>query len=153
MIALVNRMALRTQLEINASQERVWSVLQDYRKWQEWNSFLKINHAAGTLSPGEALQVTFQPPGRAATTMGPQVIDFQVGSEFKWRGKLWGTSLFFVGEHYFKLQSLGQGKTLLLHGEDFKGCLVPLLGSMLKDTEKGFQDFNNGLKQAAEAAQ
>ncbi len=36
-------------------------------------------------------------------------------------------------------------------GEDFKGCLVPLLGGLLKDTEKGFVDFNQGLKRAAEA--
>ncbi len=35
-------------------------------------------------------------------------------------------------------------------GEDFKGCLVPLLGGLLKDTEKGFVDFNQGLKRAAE---
>ncbi|KXZ43920.1 hypothetical protein GPECTOR_77g18 [Gonium pectorale] len=145
-------MALRTQIEINAPVDRVWAVMSALPQWGTFNSFLKVVHAPDKIAPGQTLKVAFQPPGSSQPTlMAPQVVDWQEGRELRWRGKLWNTNLLFVGEHYFRLESVGPNKTVLHHGEDFKGCLVPLLGGLLKDTEKGFLDFNHGLKKAAEA--
>ncbi|KAG2446887.1 hypothetical protein HYH02_008043 [Chlamydomonas schloesseri] len=146
-------MALRTQIEIEAPIDRVWGVMSDLPNWGNFNSFLKVDPLPpGPLKPGQPLDVSFQPPGaKSATKMKPQVVAFEPGSkELRWRGKLFNTDWFFVGEHFFQLKEVGPAKTLLLHGEDFKGCLVPLLGGLLKDTEKGFADFNQGLKRAAE---
>ncbi|EFJ47369.1 hypothetical protein VOLCADRAFT_117866 [Volvox carteri f. nagariensis] len=144
-------MALRTQVEINAPAERVWEIMGNLREWSSFNSFLKIENAPDTPAPGQSLRVSFQPPGHAKpTVMAPQVVAYKPGTELRWRGKLFGSDLFFVGEHFFTLQPVGTDRTLLLHGEDFKGCLVPLLGSVLADTKKGFVEFNEGLKRAAE---
>ncbi|GIL74412.1 hypothetical protein Vretimale_2054 [Volvox reticuliferus] len=148
---LVDRMALRTQIEINAPAERVWSLMGNLREWGSFNSFLKVEDVPDTLEPGKPLRVHFQPPGHSKPTlMTPQVVNYVPGTELRWRGKLMGSNLFFVGEHFFTLQPMGPEKTLLLHGEDFKGCLVPLLGSLLADARKGFEEFNQGLKNAVE---
>ncbi len=58
--------------------------------------------------------------------------------EFKWRGKLWGSSLFFVGEHYFQVKPT-PGGTVFVHGEEFRGCLVPLLGGVVKQVRPAHQ--------------
>ncbi|KAG2498653.1 hypothetical protein HYH03_003399 [Edaphochlamys debaryana] len=145
-------MSLRTQIEINAPSERVWEVLSNYPGWSAWNSFLNMDQQpAGKLEPGQALAVAFQPPGQSKPTkMKPQVLRYTDGSELAWRGRLLGTDLLFVGEHFFRLEAQGPKKTVLHHGEDFRGLLVPLVGGMLKNTEKGFLAFNEGLKKAAE---
>ncbi|GLC52132.1 hypothetical protein PLESTB_000586400 [Pleodorina starrii] len=122
-------------------------------QWNSFNSFLTVEDAPETLAPGQALRVSLQPPGHPRPTLvSPQVVDYAPGRELRWRGRLWNTDLFFVGEHFFKLQPIGPDKTLLVHGEDFKGCLVPLMGSVLSDARKGFVEFNDGLKKAVEGA-
>ena len=55
----------------------------------------------------------------------------------------------FVGRHYFRLEA--EGACRLVHGEQFSGLLLPLMGGMLADTEKGFHAINAALKARAEA--
>ncbi len=52
----------------------------------------------------------------------------------------------------FVITPRGDGKSHLLHAENFHGLLVPLLGGMLKASEAGFKEMNAALKQRAEAA-
>jgi hypothetical protein len=73
------------------------------------------------------------------------------GKELRWRGSLPIPGL-FVGEHYFVLEPSAAGKTHLIHGENFKGLLVPMVGGMLKATEVGFSEMNSALKKRVEAA-
>lgn len=37
-----------------------------------------------------------------------------------------------------------------MHGEQFSGLLLPLLGGLLADTVKGFDSMNEALKKAVE---
>lgn len=143
-------MGLRTETTINAPSDAVWEVLTDYQKWPAWNSFLAVDHAKGPLTVGETINASFQPPGHKATKMNPKIVEYSHGSRFSWRGRVLNNDFLFVGEHYFEVKPLGAKQTQLLHGEDFKGLLVPLLGGLLRDTEKGFHAFNEGLKRAAE---
>ncbi len=46
-----------------------------------------------------------------------QVLAYEQNKKLRWRGKLWGSNLFFVGEHYFEMQPMGSDKTKLIHGE------------------------------------
>ena len=48
------------------------------------------------------------------------------------------------------MEPLAGGRTKLMHGEDFSGLLVPLLGGTLKATEVGFAQLNEALKTRAE---
>lgn len=62
-------------------------------------------------------------------------------------------SALFGGEHYFKIENLDNDtRVRFVQGENFKGILVPFMGSMLKDTEAGFRLMNQALKSRAETA-
>ncbi len=55
----------------------------------------------------------------------------------------------FDGEHAFLIEATTSG-CRLRQEEEFRGILVPLFGSMLRDTERGFDAMNQALKQRAE---
>ena len=51
---------LHTEIEIDATPERVWSVLMDFGSYGEWNPF--VTSIAGDTSEGGKLQVRLEPP-------------------------------------------------------------------------------------------
>ena len=58
----------------------------------------------------------------------------------------------FKGRHYFILEELGNDRTRFLHGEHFSGLLSGLVLRFIgKDTEAGFKQMNQALKERAEA--
>ena len=75
----------------------------------------------------------------------PRVLRVSPARQIRWLGKL-GPGGFFDGEHYFVLEPQADGTTVLTHGERFTGVLVPVMKSMLADTEQGFNAMNNALE-------
>ena len=55
---------LRTEIEIQASAERVWQLLTDFPSFPQWNPF--IRKASGNIRVGERLEVNIQPSGASA---------------------------------------------------------------------------------------
>lgn len=135
-----------TSIDIAAPPSRVWEVLMDFPRHPEWNPF--IASISGSIQPGESLTVQIQPPGKGGMTFRPTVLAMNPEREFRWKGKLLINGL-FDGEHYFRLEPLGEG-TRFHHGERFTGLLVPLLSGMLPATEQGFKAMNERLKERAE---
>jgi len=74
------------------------------------------------------------------------------GQEVRWRGSLPIPGL-FTGEHYFRLEPQAGGSTRFVHGENFSGLLLPVLGGILAATQQGFEAMNAALKARAEASQ
>lgn len=140
--------SLETTVDILAPAEVVWSVLADTAAWSEWNPTL--TRCEGKLEAGQRLVVTAQPPGRGAWTFKPTVLTVEPNAELVWRGSVAIPGL-FVGRHYFRLEAEGESACRLVHGEQFSGLLLPLMGGMLADTEKGFHAMNAALKARAEA--
>ncbi|MBC8043912.1 MAG: SRPBCC domain-containing protein [Rhizobacter sp.] len=142
---------LTTEIIINASAETVWKILMDFKKFPEWNPF--IRRISGEAKVGATLEVFIQPSGGSGMTFTPVVLAADPSQEFRWLGKLWIKGL-FDGEHQFKLQPLGDGKVRLIHAEKFSGVLVSLLKKMLDtDSRRGFTEMNAALKQLAEQKQ
>jgi hypothetical protein len=77
---------LHTQIDIDAPAERVWDTLTNIADYSIWNRFMP--HLAGTLAPGERLEVRIEPPGGAAMTFRPTVLAVEPAREL--RG--WGAS-------------------------------------------------------------
>jgi len=72
------------------------------------------------------------------------------GEKFCWKGKLFITGL-FDGTHYFILEEIEEGKTLLRHGESFTGLLTgPVLRKIGVATQEAFERMNLALKDRAE---
>lgn len=83
-------------------------------------------------------------------TFKPKVLVFEPEKEFRWLGHLLFPGL-FDGEHIFELTDQGNGTTVLVHMEKFKGILVPLFQKMLDtNTLEGFNAMNRALKLRSE---
>lgn len=138
---------IETSVMISSPPERVWRILSDLPRYQEWNPF--IRRAEGRLAVGEVLKVFIQPPGDKGMTHQPTVIVAEPDRRLQWLGRLAVPGL-FSARHEFVLEP-ADGGTLLRHREVFTGILVPLLARTLDRTETGFDQLNRALKERAES--
>jgi hypothetical protein len=140
---------LETSIEIEAPPSSVWAVLADTASYAEWNPF--VPSIEGELKPGERIRVSLRPPNGRGITLRPTVLVAEPGRELRWLGRL-GLPRIFDGEHEFVLEELGDGsRTRLVQAETFRGVLVPMLGGVLADTEKGFVAMNEALRDRVHA--
>ena len=140
---------LETAILIQASPERVWSILLNFDRYPHWNPFIVA--IAGEPVVGRQLQVQLQLPGRTPQTFSPTVRVIEPEREFRWLGHL-GVRGLFDGEHYFRIAPRGPGEVRLIHGEVFRGLLVrPIMAFLHRATRRGFVSMNEAIKQLAEA--
>jgi len=139
---------IETQIDINSSAERVWSILMDFPSYARWNPF--IRSIEGTPEAGESLNVRIQSPGSNGMRFQPTVLAVEAGREFRWKGKLVIRGV-FDGEHYFILERKSDTQVIFRQGETFSGVLVPVLRRSLDGaTKQGFVAMNEALKREAE---
>jgi len=135
---------LKTSIRIEASPEVVWDILTDFDAYPEWNPFIKKIEgevALGNKIKAEITDMTFK----------PKILAFDARQKLEWIGRL-GIAGIFDGRHYFILKDNGDGSTTLIHGEHFKGILVPFLKKKLMvETKDNFEAMNQALKVRAEA--
>src|ERR687897_2709530 len=140
---------LHTEIEINASPERVWDTLADFAAYPRWNPF--IRHISGKLEVGERLKVRLEPPGGRGITLRPTVLSAEPNRQLRWLGHLLVPGL-FDGEHTLATEPLEENRVRFVQREAFKGLLVPLLARSLdNNTRRGFEEMNRALKERAEA--
>lgn len=142
--------SLSTEVRIDASVERVWSVLADFASYQSWNPF--IVDASGEAAIGNRLHLRMQPPGGRAMSFKPRVTAAEPPRLLEWLGKV-GIRGLFDGRHRFVLADR-DGGTVVTQSEEFTGILVPFVwGSMRERTRSGFEGLNHALKTRAESAE
>jgi len=140
---------LHSQIEINASPERVWGILTDFASYPQWNPF--IRRISGELEVGERLEVRLEPPGGRGITLRPTVLSAEPNHELRWLGHLFVTGL-LDAEHSLAIQPLEENRVRFIQSEMFKGLLVPLLARSLdNNTLRGFEEMNGSLKERVEA--
>ncbi len=139
---------LRSEIEIQASAERVWQLLTDFASFPQWNPF--IRRASGIIRPGERLEVYIQSPGARGMTFRPTVLTAEPNRELRWLGHFLIPGL-FDGEHIFTIEPLGTQRVRFVQREIFTGWLVPFFARILgTDTRRGFEKMNQALKIRAE---
>ena len=141
--------SLRSEVEVEASPSRVWEILTDFASYPEWNPF--ITKIAGELREGSRLEVRMAPPGGRPVTFRPTILAVTRERELSWLGHLFVPGV-FDGHHRFLLDPISDRSVRVRQEEDFRGILVPLMGSIFRKTEQGFAEMNLGLKKRAEGA-
>ncbi len=133
-------------IDIEASPDRIWEVLVDFPSWRIWNSFIPI--VEGKLEKGQTLKIQVNSPGLKPMTFEPKIFSLIQNKEIVWGGSfLW---IVYRGEHIFLLEPLSNNLTRFRQIERFHGPMVLFMGSMIKKTEKGYQQMNNLLKKRVE---
>jgi hypothetical protein len=139
---------LCTEIEIQASSERVWQILSDFARFPQWNPF--IRWAKGQAKTGAHLDVRIQPSGASGMTFKPVVLKAEPNRELRWLGRFLLPGI-FDGEHIFNIESLGPQKVRFTQREIYTGWLVPLMAHSLDtNTRRGFEEMNQALKVQAE---
>ena len=140
---------LHSEIEIDASVERVWDILTDFASYPQWNPF--IRSISGELKVGQRLEVRLEPPDSRGITLRPTVLRAEPNHLMRWVGHVWVPGL-FDGEHSLATHPLGKNRVRFVQHEAFKGVLVSLLARSLdKNTLRGFEEMNEALKERAEA--
>ena len=135
---------LRTEIEIQASAEKVWQILIDFANFPNWNPFMR--RASGEPRVGARLEVFLQPSGARGMIFRPEVLKAEPNRELRWLGHLLVPGL-FDGEHIFTIEPLGANRVRFVQREIFTGLLVPLFARGLHtETLRGFEDMNHALK-------
>ena len=141
---------LRTEIEIQASDKRVWQLLTDFASFPQWNPFMR--QAVGEPKTGARLEMHIQPSGASGMTFRPTVLKAEPNRELRWLGHLLMPGL-FDGEHILTIESLAENRVRFVQREIFTGILVPLFAHGLDtDTRRGFEEMNRALKARAEQA-
>ena len=142
------RYEIRTEINIEAAPEIVWSTLTNLDLYADWNPF--IISSKGEVVKGARLANRLQPQGGKAMTFRPVVTDASENETFEWLGHL-GVRGLFDGRHRFDLERLPDGTTRLVHSENFRGILVRAFRRSLDTrTIAGFEAMNKALKNRSE---
>lgn len=140
---------IRTEIEIESTPERVWSILVDFAAHSRWNPF--VRSIKGAAKNGERLTIFIQPVGGKGMKFRPTVLVATTNQELRWLGRFLLPGI-FDGEHYFQIVPLRPDRVRFIQGEKFSGILVPLFKSSLDSgTKAGFVAMNQALKELAES--
>lgn len=143
-----NKLALNTELEIEAPPAAVWQVLTDLEAYRSWNPF--IAEASGTLEQGAQLTIELTPSMGKPIRFRPTVLSADEPRELRWRGRmLWRM---VSAEHYFTLTETPSGGTRLAHGQRLEGAMMRAFLERLTYVFRGFVMMNNALKARVESA-
>jgi hypothetical protein len=137
-----------TSIEIDATPNVVWEVLTDFKRFDQWNPF--IRSVTGEAIRGTQLQVQIHPPDGDGMVFRPVVLVAEAERELRWLGRFLFAGV-FDGEHSFQIEPLSAHRVRFMHSEAFSGLLVPFFWRSLDtQTRKGFEEMNQALKSRAE---
>lgn len=141
---------LYTEVIIDAAAERVFQLLVDIAGYHEWNPL--IVSARGRVVTGANLDIRIRPPGQSDQPYTVKVVSVIPDREFVWLGHMRIKGI-LDGMHFFEIFPEGANRVRLVHREEFRGLLVPLVWRMFLDTRmrEGFESLNRCLKELAES--
>jgi hypothetical protein len=142
---------IRTTTDIDAPLERVWELLSDFESWGDWNPV--IPRVRGRLEAGAPVDIQLAVGGRRVP-IKVRILRADPDRELRWRGPRSGVQArLFGGEHYFSLEKIDETHTRFIHGERFKGLLVPVVWSRLEPLlRKRYTQMNDAVKSRSESA-
>jgi hypothetical protein len=138
---------IRTEIEIQASPEKVWQTISDLEKWTEWNPF--IHHVLGKAKVGEAVDITVTSEPKDMI-LHCTVIRSEPNEELCWKYYV-AAPFLFRGEHSFIIEKVEGGKVRFIDREICNGWLVfTQAKNMDTKTKRGFEQMDKALKERAE---
>jgi len=141
--------SIYTEALIDASPEKVWSVLTDFDKIAEWSPGL-IKFEGEFRKNGPAKVTFLLGIGSHTQTFDHPLVHFEEGKEFGWSAPL--PYMGFKDNHKYIVEPAEDGKAKIVQTDDFHGHSMHLIGAMLATGAKdSYVKFNRALKERVEA--
>ena len=140
---------VKTEIDISAPPSKVWDIITDINKWQEWSPI--INGSQGKSAIGSKLTITMisKEEGKDGPKYNPVITELKEPTYFHWRAHML-SEFIFTNEKIFKLEETATG-THLTHIETFKGLMAPIMSeAMKKNVPPMLDSMNKALKELAE---
>jgi hypothetical protein len=138
---------LRTEIEINASPEKVWQILTDFDQYSKWNPF--IHHAIGKAEMGAKVDISFK-KNTKDMTLHCKVTKLIPNHKLGWAYKVF-LSVLWHGEHTFTIEPAGENRVRLIDSEVFTGLLIPFQAKDIDtNSRRDFEAMDKALKIQAE---
>jgi len=138
-----------TEIVVRADAGTVWDILLDFDAYPLWNPF--ITKIRGTPALGARLECRPRLPGRRRTTVfHPRISRLEPQETFAWLGHVLVPGL-ADGEHLFEISREDDTAVKLVHRQEFRGLLIPVLWPFFHEgTRRGFERMNEALRRRAE---
>lgn len=136
---------IRNDITINAPLEKVWETVIDFKNYNKWNS--QLFYLGGKISLNEQIHLKLSVTGTSPYEFKPKISYWKEKQQFAWIA-ITGIPRVFDGEHFFELTDLGNGKTLLVNREEYRGIISLIMEQIpaMKLAPKGFEKMNLELK-------
>ena len=136
-------MSYTVTTNINATPEKVWSLLTNAGTLPQWNT--TVNSIDGTIAEGEKIAlVAAIAPER---TFKLNIRNVEPNKQMKWKD---GAMPMFRGVRTYTLTAKPDGTTDFTMTEKFKGLMFPMIKGVLPDFTQSFEDYARDLKLEAE---
>lgn len=138
---------IRAAIIINASPQKVWETLTDFKHLHIWSS--SFQGLGGNFAQNGEIEVVFRSPFGGQNKMAKKLFHFEEGKTFAWTG------VFLLGMsdyHSHTVKELPNGQTEFIQTDGLQGGASFLLGKLLeKQMQKAYEGFNQELKTFVEA--
>lgn len=136
---------INTSIDIAAEPGAIWQVLTDFSSYEDWNPMLRNVQTELQLDAPVRFEVLRE--GAKPLKLSAKITVLSEARDLVWRG---GSAAFVSGEHYFRIEPMGEGHSRLHHGEHFAGVILPLLKGTLKNAPVLYRGMNEALKRRVE---
>ena len=139
---------LYTEIQINASPDKVWKIFSDFENYHKWNPFIKS--LVNEVKVGNKIMIELEQVNGKRMKFNPTILEFEKNKKLRWLGNFIISGL-FDGEHIFEIIDNNDGTTKFIQKENFSGLLVQLFSKNLdKNTKPAFELMNKELKKYSE---
>lgn len=141
-----SKIQVSTSVVIDASPEKVWSVLADIENWRNWTQF--VASFEGDFRKEGQIKVIFNTPD-GQVPFDRTLVIFEENKVFCWEGDaMWPGS---KDHHVFHLEEIENGKTHFTQADGFHGIeRTELVAEVEKQMEGLYALMNQELKNYVE---
>ena len=138
----------KIEIKINASKEKVWNAITDFKNYPKWNSVLEMKNNDSLLL-GNMFQVTINQPNGKQSKFKAKAISKQKLQSFSATQKIVG-KWFFSATHYFIITEIDKEHTTFTQKWKFNGILAPMFRKQIFKELVVFNVMNKELKELLE---
>ncbi|CAH1519866.1 conserved hypothetical protein [Vibrio owensii] len=136
--SILGSKSVHTEIIIPSTPEKVWQVLTDIERYQEWNPAITL--VKGTLEVGNKVTYHFQETESKEANISSEVIEITPYTHLNHKGGIWGVITF--DQHYY-LEPHELGTKFVIH-EDYTGIYVNFWDE--SHTQQQYQNMAETLK-------